>query len=65
MTLVSHGPLGGERDLKGEDPTLARRRPLAHDAELPGDRLLHAYDAERIAGEIKKARLSRTSASSA
>ena len=56
MTLVSHGPMGVERDFAGQRSGLARRRPMAADRELPGDRLLHPLRCRaRSRREIKKA----------
>ena len=54
MTLVMHGPLHGEHDLKGEEamlPGIGRRLTTPM---FPGIGYANAYDAELTAGEIKR-----------
>jgi Xaa-Pro aminopeptidase len=55
MTLVSHGPMGVERDFKGEDHTWRGVGKWLPTASFPAIDYCIPYDADRIAGEIKKA----------
>ena len=55
MTLVSHGPIGGERDLGGNDPVWRGVGAHLTTASFPAIDYCIPYDAELIAREIKKA----------
>ena len=55
MTLVSHGPMGVERDFAGNDPVWRGVGQWLPTASFPAIDYCIPYDAERIAGEIKKA----------
>jgi len=55
MTLVSHGPIGGERELGGNDPVWRGVGRALSTASFPAIDYCIPYDAELIAREIKKA----------
>ena len=64
MTLVSHGPIGGERNLGGNDPHWRGVGKHLTTASFPAIDYCIPYDPELVAREIKKAGY-RVSASSA
>ena len=55
MTLVSHGPIGGERDLNGNDPVWRGVGRALSTASFPAIDYCIPYDPELVAREIKKA----------
>ena len=55
MTLVSHGPMGVERDFAGNDPVWRGVGTWLPTASFPAIDYCIPYDAELIAREIKKA----------
>ena len=55
MTLVSHGPIGGKRNLAGQDPVWRGVGKALSTASFPAIDYCIPYDPELVAGEIKKA----------
>ena len=55
MTLVSHGPMGVERDFEGRDGVWRGVGKWLPTASFPAIDYCIPYDAERVAGEIRKA----------
>ena len=55
MTLVSHGPMGGERELAGKDPVWRGVGLALSTASFPAIDYCIPYDAELVAREIRKA----------
>ena len=55
MTLVSHGPMGVERDFEGKDPVWRGVGKWLPTASFPAIDYCIPYDAELVAREIKKA----------
>ena len=55
MTLVSHGPMGGERKLDGKDPVWRGVGEALFTASFPAIDYCIPYDAERVADAIKRA----------
>jgi Xaa-Pro aminopeptidase len=55
MTLVSHGPIGGERKLDGNDPVWRGAGVALSTASFPAIDYCIPYDPDLIAREIKKA----------
>ena len=55
MTLVSHGPMGVERDFDGKDPVWRGVGKWLPTASFPAIDYCIPYDAELVAREIKKA----------
>jgi Xaa-Pro aminopeptidase len=54
MTLVMHGPLGGDHDLQGEEAMLPGIGHRLTTPMFPGIGYCNAYDADLTAGEIKR-----------
>ena len=55
MTLVSHGPMGGERKLDGKDPIWRGVDQALFTASFPAIDYCIPYDPELVAREIKRA----------
>ena len=55
MTLVSHGPIGGERNLGGNDPAWRGVGKHLTTASFPAIDYCVPYDPELVAREVKKA----------
>lgn len=55
MTLVSHGPIGGERKLNGNDPVWRGVGLALSTASFPAIDYCIPYDAELIAREVRRA----------
>src|SRR5439155_8897637 len=55
MTLVGHGPIGGERKLNGNDPVWRGVGQHLTTASFPAIDYCIPYDAELIAREVKRA----------
>jgi Xaa-Pro aminopeptidase len=59
MTLVSHGPMGGERRLDGTDPVWRGVGHALFTASFPAIDYCIPYDAELIAREVRRAGYAR------